>query len=160
MRNLYSKHAKIGSGITEEIFCNELESIAGKSVKDIWVQHAHTATNYLLLLKKAIKGTSFQLQKVNSDNYIQNRLGIYLQNETGKIVFIAPNSPGALAGLNYNDEILAINNIKLMGNGNEWASYFSDKLILTIKKDGKIKDISISQSAMEFFTRYELTIKD
>ncbi len=160
MRNLYSKYAKKGLGITEDIFCNELESLAGKKVKDIWVQHANTATNYLLLLKKAIKATSFQLQKVNPDNYLQNRLGIYLQNETGKIVFIAPNSPGNLAGLNYNDEILAINNIQLMGNGNEWASYFSDKLILTIKKDGKIKNISISPSAMEFFTRYELTVKN
>ena len=159
MKNLYSKYAKKGLGITEDIFCNELKSLAGKKVKDIWVQHAHTATNYLLLLKKAIKPTSFQLKKVNPDNYLQNRLGIYLQNETGKIVFIAPNSPGNLAGLNYNDEILAINNIKLMGNGNEWASYFSDKFILTIKKDGKIKDISISPSAMEFFTRYKLTVK-
>ena len=160
LEKFYSKYAKKGLGITEEIFCNELENIAGKKVKDIWVKNAYTPTCYLSLIKKAIKDTCFQLQKVNSDNYLQNQLGIYLQNETGKILIVAPNSPGNLAGLNYNDEILAINNIKLTGNGNEWASYFSDKLILTIKKDGKIKDISVSPSSMEFFTRYELVVKD
>lgn len=160
LEKFYSKYAKKGLGITEEIFCNELENIAGKKVKDIWVKNAYTPTCYLSLIKKAIKDTCFQLQKVNSDNYLQNQLGIYLQNETGKILIVAPNSPGNLAGLNYNDEILSINNIKLTGNGNEWASYFSDKLILTIKKDGKIKDISIFPSSMEFFTRYELVVKD
>ena len=160
LEKFYTKYAKKGLGITEEIFCNELDNIAGKNIKDIWVKNAYNATCYLSLLKKAIKDTCFQLKKVNSNNYLQNRLGIYLQNETGKILFIAPDSPGNLVGLNCNDEILAINNIKVMGNGNEWASYFSDKLRLTIKKDGKIKDISISPSSMEFFTRYELGVKD
>ena len=87
------------------------------------------------------------------------KYGFFSHSGTSKAMFIAPNSPSHKAGLNVNDEIIAVNEIEVKkDNANKWVKYFGEKVQLTIKKDDLIRNIELSPSSKSFFPKVRLIL--
>jgi predicted metalloprotease with PDZ domain len=64
-----------------------------------------------------------------------------------KVTLVAPHSPAWKAGLFNGDEILAVNNMMLKNNFNQWLHYFIEQpeIILTVNSGEQLKSIRLQK---------------
>lgn len=152
MNTLFHKYSNEGRGVTEKNYKREVEKAAGKSLDDLWVNYYNGTDDYFELLKPLLEKIGFDLKKSRNPKKLAAFYGLYTEPTSNRILLVAPNSVGGKAGLNVNDEIVAINNICLeQANANEWAGYFGGSLTLTVKKDGLLKIVTLKKDKSTYF---------
>ena len=91
----------------------------------------------------------------------ENTLGIKLKPSKSKYVIhsFSPGSPADMCGLCAGDEILAVNNIKLEGDLEQWLGYFNIRDIsLTIARAQRIIEKKIPVVHRSFYPKYKLNV--
>jgi predicted metalloprotease with PDZ domain len=159
MKSFFIQKAKQKKGITNDYFKETIEIAAGATLKDLWNTLFTEKNNYFKILKDSLTPLGIKIKKRLNSDFLAARYGFYSYSEISKAMFIAPNSPASKAGLNVNDEIIAVNGIKVQkNNAKNWVKHFGIEVKLTIKKDEVIKTVQLSASTKAFFPKVRLIL--
>lgn len=138
MRKLYKDYAIKGVGISDEIYKSVVEEIAGASFNDIYNDFLHGKSDYTPYLINALDYIGCKLEIKACVNYNEAVLGFKVRIENNNTIVdnIYPNSMSENLGLSINDEIIAINGIKLNQDIEHWCNYFkSSEIALSVKRE-------------------------
>ncbi|MCB9335040.1 MAG: M61 family metallopeptidase [Flavobacteriales bacterium] len=161
MKTLYQDFAKKGLGVSENDYKNVIEQTAAKSYNTIFNKLIHGKEDYTPLLKSALNYIGCDLSVTPCSNYNESSLGFKVRYENGlcKIDNIFPESISEYNGLSINDEIIAINGIKLMNDLEQWCNYFKeDEIALSVKRELGVftKIIFTPQKKTTYFKDYKI----
>ena len=160
MKILYTDFAKKGKGVGDVDYKAVVEKVAGSSYDKIYTELIHGTKDFTSWLKEAMNYIGCELKITPSDSYNEAKFGFKVRYENNSCIIdnIAPNAIAEQLGLAVGDEILAINNIKLVNNLEQWSNYFGDeKQTITIKRAlGKIELINLKPAEAKYFNKYQL----
>lgn len=138
MRYLYKTYYKEkGRGFTENEFAESLKAVTGSSFDDILqaMIYRSDAVNY----NSYLNYVGLELQNQPSNKF---PMGITTKVENGKtlVKYVELDKPGSKAGLSVNDEIIAINGLRVNGDLDEFIATFKEgeKVDLIVSRLGKI----------------------
>ncbi len=155
MRLLYNEFGKNQKGYSESDYKNAAEQIAGKALDDFFDSYIWGAQSFEPELKNCLDYLGFELKKEKNNTFAERKLGLKVQEASGKttIASIHPGSPADKAGLAIQDEVMAINKMKVEGNLNAWCRYFSSesKFTLTIASNKFLKEVVVIPDNDEYF---------
>lgn len=144
LRNMYEKYYKqLGRGFTRNEIKAEIETISGKNFDDFF-------TNYIegtapININKFLEVVG--LEAVNTATNTAATLGVNTKTEEGRtIVSTTPHGGNAYeAGINVNDEIVALNNYRIKGNLSDLMKQFKngDTINVLISRDGILRTIPV-----------------
>jgi predicted metalloprotease with PDZ domain len=143
MKAMYDEYyERLDRGFTDEEFKQMVEKIAGVSVDDIY--------EYVNQAKPIDYNAYFNyvgLELINQvEGYSIPEFGVRLSNS--KVASITRNSGAWNAGINVNDELIAINGYRIDEGGKELdrilaSSKVGDKLRVILSRDGIIKEFDV-----------------
>jgi len=112
MRQMWEKFGKTEIGFTETQLKEVMESVAETDLTDFFQKYLHTTQE--LPFNDYLEPFGLRLQAVQEDNPIPHT-GMRVQSENGKdmIKFVSANSPAQVAGISPDDELLALNGIRV-----------------------------------------------
>ena len=112
MRQMWEKFGKTEIGFTENQLKEVMESVADRDLTDFFKDYLHTTKE--LPFNDYLEPFGLRLQAVPEDNPIPHT-GMRVQLENGKdmIKFVAANSPAQVAGISPDDELLALDGIRV-----------------------------------------------
>jgi predicted metalloprotease with PDZ domain len=143
MRYLYSEYyLSKNRGFTEEEFNKALESICGKSLKELLKD--------LIYSTKPIDFKTYLNEfglALNNQVSVKMPLGINTKLENGKtmVKFVEIDRPGSKAGLSVNDEIISINGYRVNGDIDDFTARFKEgvEVELMVSRMGKMITLKI-----------------
>ena len=160
MKILYTNFAQKGKGVSDVDYKAVVEKVAGSSYDKIYTELIHGTAAFTPWLKDAVSYIGCELKITPSDSYNEAKFGFKVRYENNSCIIdnIAPNAIAEKLGLAVGDEILAINNIKLVNDLEQWSNYFGgEKQTITIKRAlGKIELINLKPAETKYFNKYQL----
>src|SRR5690606_6941284 len=161
---LYTDFAKKGKGVSDADYKAVVEKVSGTSYDKIYAELIHGTADFTPWLKEAAKYIGCELKITPSNSYHEAHFGFKVRYENNSCIVdnVAPQSVAEKLGLAVGDEILALNNIKLANDLEQWSNYFGDdKQTVTIKRAlGKIELLDLKSDKKIYFNNYELVLKD
>jgi len=112
MRQMWEKFGKTEIGFTENQLKEVIESVADSDLTDFFQDYLYTTQE--LPFNDYLEPFGLRLQAVQEDNAVPYT-GMRVQSENGKdmIKFVSANSPAQVAGISPDDELLALNGIRV-----------------------------------------------
>lgn len=161
MRLLYYKYAKNKTGYTESDYQQAVEETAGNSFDDFFKKYLYGTTDYTSALTEALAYLGLELVCNPSPTIYEDRYGFRIsQAASTKITHVAPGSPADTARLSKDDEIVAINGIRVQNNLKEWMEFFGpEDISLSINSSGYIKEVKLEGNGQSFFPKYKIARK-
>lgn len=149
MQKLYKDYALQGKGVSNMDYKNIVEEIAGTSYNEIYNNLIHGNKDYTSYIEEALTYINCKLEIKPSVNYNEASLGFKVRIENGSTLIdnIYPDSAAENLGLSINDEIIAINGIKINTDIEYWCNYFCDeRTVLSVKRElGDIYQITFKK---------------
>lgn len=157
MRQLWEKFGKSEIGFTPQQLQEILESVAGMDLNDFLAKYIDGTDE--LPFEEYLEPFGLQLEKVIEQEAIPS-LGIKAQSENGKekIKFVEIGSPACQAGIDAEDELLALDGIKITANQlNERLKDYQagDKIKITVFHQDELRTLTVELAAPQP-SRYEL----
>ncbi len=144
MREAYSEfYLKQNKGYTEDEFKSILEKYCGQNID--WFYKDHVFGTKQPEVEKYLGLMGVEVKNVN-ENTIEQDLGIVINNKN-IISLIRKNSAGEKAGLNVNDEIIAINGFRFYENFLPTimtGKKTGDQFRITLNRNGMIRELQLS----------------
>lgn len=112
MRQMWEKFGKNEIGFSENQLQEVIQSVANRDLTNFFQDCLHTTKE--LPFNDYLEPFGLRLQAVQENNAIPHT-GLKVQSENGKemIKFVAANSPAQVAGISPDDELLALNGIRV-----------------------------------------------
>ena len=157
MRQMWEKFGKNEIGFTENQLKEVMESVAETDLTDFFKDYLHTTKE--LPFNDYLEPFGLRLQAVPEDNPIPHT-GMRVQLENGKdmIKFVAANSPAQVAGISPDDELLALNGIRVTAEQlpERLKDYQANDMIeLSVFHQNVLKTVQL-QLAISQPSRYEV----
>ncbi|MGB0886480.1 MAG: M61 family metallopeptidase [Vicingaceae bacterium] len=160
MKILYQDFAKKGKGVSDLDYKTIVEQVAGTSYNEIYNNFLHGTEDYTSALQESLNYIGCDLKIEPSKNYNEAFLGFTVRYENNKCLVdnIYPNSIVEENCLSINDELIAINGIKITNNLTEWTEYFkTEEMALSVKRAlGVIEKIKLPKSTTLYFKTYTI----
>ena len=144
LRALYAFYKKEDRGFTIEEFWGIVENTVGSAFGDFYRKYVVSTDeiDYNLYLNYV----GIQLEDENSDKPIP-WLGIATKEEKGRcmITSVTAESSGLKAGLSVNDELIALNNFRVSGDGKDDIKILTigAEVAVTIARNGEISTVKV-----------------
>lgn len=156
MKYLYEAYALKNKGVGEEDYIRTIEQFAGASYKKIYNNLLHGTADYLPYLKDACKYIGCKLNIKPAENYSEAYFGIKI-NANNAIELIHPSSE-AYKKLSVEDVIIAINDIAVTNDINQWLDYFKEeKIKLLVNRKSKLLTVHLSKPTHLYYKKYTLS---
>ncbi|MDG1476487.1 MAG: PDZ domain-containing protein [Vicingaceae bacterium] len=160
MKTLYQNFAKNGKGVSDLDYKNTIEQLAGVSYDEIYTNFLHGTEDYTTKLKESLNYIGCDLKIEASKNHNEAYLGFTVRYENNKCIVdnIYPNSIAEENGLSINDELIAINGVKINNDLTQWSHYFkADEIALSVKRElGVIEKIKLKGADISYFKNYTI----
>lgn len=162
MRLLYRNYGNKNKGYSETDYQQAIETVAGISFKEFFDTYVNGTGDLEPKLKEALHHIGLALIKNPSPLPYENRFGFKVaQNGTARVTHVAPDSVADQAGLSKDDEIIAINNIRLQNNLKDWTGFFNEEAItLTINTQGFLSERTLIPGSERYYPRYTIEMLD
>ena len=164
MKILYTDFAQKGKGVSDVDYKVVVEKVAGSSYDKIYTALIHGIADFTPWLKDAAKYIGCEIKITPSNKYNEAKFGFKVRYENNNCIIdnIPPNAIAEKLGLAVGDEILAINNIKLANDLEQWSNYFADEKQTIILKRAlsKIENVDLKSDKKIYFNNYELVLKE
>jgi len=157
MKILYEDFGKQNRGYTEHDYLTIIENVAGESLADFFIDYVYGTEPFLPMLQRLLYEGGCQIETLPAATYCEDYFGFRTAgHDTVKIKAILPGSPAATAGLGLDDEVIAVNGIKVENNLDELCRTFSsDRLTVTLMSPmKKLKDITLVHSQERYYKQY------
>ncbi len=161
MRRLYYSHEINEKGYDEKDYQELLESVSGVSFQNFFDHYINGMHSYEQILQDALAYFGLEMNLIDSKLTSENTLGIKLKPSKSKYLIhsFSPGSPADMCGLCAGDEIIAVNDIKLEGDLEQWLGYFNIRDIsLTIARAQRIIEKKIPVVHRSFYPKYKLNV--
>jgi predicted metalloprotease with PDZ domain len=160
MRTLYTDFGRKNIGFADHDYIAVVENVAGQSMSDFFLDHIYGTEDDEALLTGLLSHVGCLLVRKPSPVYSERYFG-FKTVQDGKTTLatgIVPGSPAFDGGLGNNDEVVAVNELKVEENLQSLLQLFSGKkIILTVLTPMKVlKDIALSPSALNYYPRYSI----
>jgi predicted metalloprotease with PDZ domain len=160
MRSLYKDFGKKKTGYTEHDYMSIIEHFMGESVADFFIDFVYGTDSYEKQLSELLHHAGCDLQKLPATEYYEGHFGFKTVADAvvTKVSAIAPHSIAEKAGLGKEDEIIAINEIKVEGNLGDLCRFFAEEPIsLTLfTPQKKLKDIALAIGKDRYYQKYKI----
>jgi predicted metalloprotease with PDZ domain len=165
MQALYFDFAQKGRGYTAEDFRQLCEAAAGRNFDAFFDQYVYAPATLNGFLSEVASLAGISIEESPSPLANERLSGIRVESRGGSVfvVSVFPGSPGALAGLVKDDEILAVNKLRVENNLSDLVSYFgssSNGYQLTIASGKKLREVHIAQSDTNWLGKFRLVSQD
>jgi predicted metalloprotease with PDZ domain len=158
LRNLYEQYGATGRGYTEADYLRLLTEAAGEDMTWLMKDYYHGTTDIEPLLTELLAYVGVEMRKTRSRMYFENRFGFkvsYINNRAAKITDVAPGSIADRACLKVDDEISAINGIRVAGNLKEWCKYFQEETVtLTVSSAAAAREVQLRPGTERYYLTY------
>ncbi|GBF80124.1 M61 family metallopeptidase [Aphanothece sacrum] len=160
IRQMWEQFGKTEMGFTPEQLCQVIESVADLNLQDFWTRYLDTTEE--LPFNEYLDPFGLILKPIIDDNPIPY-LGMRVQAENGKeiIKFVEVESPAKLAGIDPDDELLAIDGIRVRADqlNDRLKDYQTNDIIsITVFHQDELQTFSV-QLADPQPSRYEIVQK-
>lgn len=157
MRIMWEKYGKAEIGYTDEELKDVLESVAETDLSDFFTRFIDGVEE--LLIEEYLKPFGVRLKKVIEEEAVPY-LGIKLLSENGKemIKFVEIGSPCQIAGIDTEDELLAIDGIRVSADqiSDRLKDYQENDIIqVTVFHQDELRTLPVKLAASQP-SRYEL----
>ena len=146
MRLLYeTTYKKEWIGYTEQDLISAIKTVSGVDMNSFFENHVHRTAriNYNSFLEKA--GLRLRNKNENQQSIYH---GITTSFKEGKlnVTNVERNSPAWKDGINVNDELIAIDSVRLADDLNKALQFknIGDKIFFTINRNGLIKSVALT----------------
>ncbi len=159
MRVLYFDYTLKGKGISEADYKKVLTQISSLSWDDFFDQYIHGTNSYETILTEAFDTLGLELIHQPNKLPSASKLGFkYVPNQDNCVVkTMYPGGPAELAGLQLEDEIIAVNDFLLKGELEQWLNQFEHEIKkFTVIRMGKLVDIQIPEVQRNFYNDYSV----
>jgi len=111
MRLMYERFGISGKGYTETDYRAALHEVSGVSFDDVFDQLVHGTSDYTPYLKHVTEALGLDWKSERAVKWSESALGISVDESGTRTVVssVMPDSPGDLAGLWNDDEIVTVN---------------------------------------------------
>ena len=154
MKRMYFDFAVKGIGYTWQDYQQTLENVSGISFQDFFEQFIFGTAPYESILVEACSFFGLDIKQVPSASYAEAKLGMKTvpKGADAQIVSIYPGSPADIAGLSINDEILAVNNMRLQGNIDAWLNFYDGGIkTLLLNRNGRLLEKTLPEVNRFFY---------
>lgn len=146
---LYERYGKKERGYSEQNIIDLVNEVSGIDLSDFFEMYVYQASDYEQVLLECFTFLGIDFVKQASAHTHEHFFG-FKAIENGlfsKVTLVAPYSPAWKAGLFNGDEILAVNNMMLKNNLNQWLNYFIEQpeITLTVNSGEQLKTISLQK---------------
>ncbi len=159
MQVLYFDYAKKGRGYSESDFTDVCEMVGGRKFTEFFHNYVYKAASLDSLLREVVSLAGITIDSNPSTNAYERQLGIKIDNRQGVhvVAVVYPESPASVGGVLKDDEIIAVNEMKIVNNLNDLLEYSTEKEIeLTIFSSGKLKKVKLLKTNQTYFNKYTL----
>ncbi len=157
MKMLFSPDIKVNS-FDASMYKNTLESISGFDFTNLFDAIVYGNEDFSPYLKRAFSHFGWKYIRVNSENapWIYG-FKIQLKNNQVYVISVLENSVAFESGVIENDQLIAVNGIKINQNLDKWLSYFYNSSIeLTLFRNQKLKTITLLAPNTHQFYNYKI----
>jgi len=157
MQVLYFDFAKKGKGYSETDFTEIAEMVGGRSFTDFFENYVYKAASLNSLLSEVVSLAGIYINSTPSSLAYERQLGLRVENRLGTTAVsgVYPGSPGAAGGMLKDDEIIAVNDLKIENNLNDLLDYFKeDEVQLTIFSSRKLRKVQLLKTEQTYFNKY------
>ena len=154
MKRMYFDFAVKGIGYTWQDYQQTLENVSGISFQDFFEQFVFGTAPFESILVEACSFFGLDIKQVPSASYAEAKLGMKTvpKGADAQIVSIYPGSPADIAGLSINDEILAVNNMRLQGNIDAWLNFYDGGIkTLLLNRNGHLMEKTLPEVNRFFY---------
>ena len=146
---LYERFGKKQTGYTEQSIVALVNEVSGKDNSDFFKTYVYTANDFEIPLRDCFEYLGIDFLKENSTHTCENNFGFKVMDNghLSRVTLVAPYSPAWKAGLFAGDDIVAVNNMMLKTNLNNWLHYFidNDEIILSVNSGEQLKTIHLQK---------------
>jgi predicted metalloprotease with PDZ domain len=164
MKILYNDFSKKEKGVSDTAFKTTVEKVAGVSYHEIYNSFLHGTEAYTYALKSALNYIGCDLKVETSIKFNEAYIGFKVRYENDKCIVnsIFPESIADKNGFTINDELIAVNGIKINKDLTQWTQYFNkEEMTFTVKRAlGTLESIKIKVSDSIYFRKYTITKSD
>lgn len=160
MKLLYTDFACKGKGYTSEDFQQLLTSFSATSWDDFFRRYVNGIEDYEPILRETLMKVGLELTITPSKELYERNYGIKLEENTGKITQLAPDSPALAAGMQVGEVIATINGFSINGNIKAWFDYFNgEPLHLRTKTpDNRVRMIELLPENNNYYPDYAVKV--
>lgn len=160
MKVLYTDFGKQKIGYTEHDYLSIVENTSGESFTDFFMDYIYGTESYEPMLQSLLNLAGCLLEKRPSKNYFEEHFGFkaIVSNNITKVSAIVPESAAEHGGLGKDDEIIAVNEIKVDGDLDSLCRNFAgEKIVFTLLTPmKKLKDIALVPAQHSYYPRYRI----
>ena len=160
MKLLYNDYAKRGIGVSDQDYKGAVEQIAGQPYNEIYNDYLHGKKDYTEKLKESLAYIGCELQIQPSKKHHEAALGFKVDytNQTCIVSSIFTDSVAEKSGLSINDEVIAVNGIKVNNDLTAWVTYFKgEEITLSVKRElGTIERVMLQSNDAVYFKKYTI----
>lgn len=163
---LYERFGKKGIGYTEQNIIEVVNEASGSDLSEFFKTYVYTPSDFEIPLKACFDYLGIEFIKGNSIQTCEHDFGFKVMDNGhfSKVTLVQPFSPAWKAGLFAGDEILAVNNMMLRNNLNNWLHYFlpQEEIVLTVNSGEQLKTIHLQKDKKGYtwFFNPVLKLKD
>jgi predicted metalloprotease with PDZ domain len=159
---LYTDFAQKRIGYTSEIYKQILESTAGISFDSLFTNYFYGTEDYEQILNECLNYLGLKIAKIDAKSYSENKLGIKSLPKNGNAVItaVASDSPASFV-CSIGDEIISVNGFKLNNDLDNWLAFSaSETNSLTIIRNGKLQEITLTANDSTYYPKYEVQLQE
>lgn len=159
MRQLYYHYAKNGTGYTEANLKSLIETLTGQAYDSFFNRFIWGIEPLEEPVQESLNYLGLQLHFDNSEKAWEKQFGFKVkeENNTFKVAQIAPGSPAERSGLSVEDELVALNGVKLTKNLADLFDYhYGQTIQLTIFRNNHLQQIHLKANGKQFFPDVKL----
>lgn len=159
MKRLYFNYALQGKGVSEQDYKNELEKIIGSSLEEFFKDYINGTRSFEGILSDSLEQLGLELTHKPAPTYSHGRMGFKCLDMGGSTIVKAmyPGGPAELGGVQLEDQILAVNDVKVNSDLDQWLEYFDDEIkTLTIIRAGLVLQITLPEVNRNFYSVYKI----
>ena len=163
-RALNDEFGQLQKGYTRNDYKRILEQLAGHSFDDFFAYFVEGKEDYGKALMPLLETIGLSLYTKENTSQAARHYGFKIKTEGERqlVTGIAPGSPAENAGIMLNDEIRAVNSMRVSNDLDHWLHYFAqeDRIELTLSGITGIRRVFLIRLNRTFFPGYVVLKKE
>lgn len=165
MQSLYFGIAKKGKGYSKEDFKHLCEVAAGRKFDEFFNQYVYQSASFENILPEILSLAGLSIIEKPAAAAHERLLGMKTEQRGSNTFALStyPGSPAAMGGLVRDDEIVAVNNIRVENNLSDLVSAQANdrrELSLYISSGKRIRKVTLALQQRAWFNKYSIVANE
>lgn len=162
MRTLYHDFGQRNIGYSENDYMRIVEQVAEMPMTDFFVDYVYGTENYEPLLRELLDIVGAELVRTPSSTSNEQRFGFkaIAEKSSTRVSAVLPGSVADKAGIGKDDEVIAVNELKVEENLHELFSQDQQEFKVTLLTPMKrIKEVVLRDTVESYYHDYSIRLQ-